>query len=93
TRRRDAEVSIPTRVCPNPTARLTRVMLPRQREMPSHPASASERCPRLDPRCGTLTISMSTAIKALQSNEICLPRKRQSLDQVLSARQIDAAIC
>ena len=63
----------------------------RTRTAPVNPrASASEAYPRLDPSRGTLTIPISTAVEALQSNEVYLPRVRQSLDPVLSARQINA---
>ena len=47
----------------------------------------------LDPRAGKLTIPISTAVEALQSNEVYLPRNRLRLDLVLSARQINAIRC
>ncbi|MBK7674567.1 MAG: transposase [Candidatus Accumulibacter sp.] len=52
-------------------------------------AKPSNPCPRLDPRRGTL-IPISTAVEALQSNEVYLPRIRQRLGRVLSARPINA---
>jgi hypothetical protein len=53
-------------------------------------ANPSDPCPWLDPRHGRLTIPISTAVEALQSNEVYLPRIRQRLDPALSARQINA---
>jgi len=53
-------------------------------------AKPSEHCPWLDPRRGTLTIPISAAVEALQSNEVYLPRMRQRQGRTLSARQISA---
>ena len=57
------------------------------------PSDRRDEPPRLDPRAGKLTIPISTAVEALQSNEVYLPRSRLRLDPVLSARQINAIRC
>jgi hypothetical protein len=54
------------------------------------PSDRRDQCPRLDPRAGKLTIPISTAVEALQSNEVYLPRSRLRLDPALPARQINA---
>ncbi len=46
--------------------------------------------PWLDRRRGTLTIPISPAVEALQSNEVYLPRMHQQQGRTLSARQINA---
>ncbi|HNM20763.1 MAG TPA: hypothetical protein PKL59_22870, partial [Nitrospira sp.] len=54
------------------------------------PSDRRDRPRVLDPRAGKLTIPISTAVEALQSNEVYLPRNRLRLDPALSARQINA---
>ena len=54
------------------------------------PSDRRDRSRVLDPRAGKLTIPISTAVEALQSNEVYLPRNRLRLDPALSARQINA---
>ena len=54
------------------------------------PSDRRDQLPRLDPRAGKLTIPINTAVEALQSNEVYLPRSRLRLDPVLSAQQINA---
>jgi len=53
-------------------------------------AQPSGSYPRLDRQRRTLTIPISTAVEALQSNEVYLPRMHQWQDRTLSARQINA---
>jgi len=53
-------------------------------------ANLSDSYTLLDPRQGTLTIPTSTAVEALQSNEVYLPRTLQRQDRALSARQTNA---
>jgi hypothetical protein len=46
--------------------------------------------PRLDPRRGTLTLPINTAVEARQSNEVYLPRIRQGQGRTLSTRHKNA---
>ena len=89
------------RRCPRRTTAF-RGLLPRAFNRPRQggeaivlPSDRRDRPRVLDPRAGKLTIPISTApistaVEALQSNEVYLPRNRLRLDLVLSARQINA---
>jgi len=56
----------------------------------ARPSDRRNQPPSLDPRAGKLTIPISAAVEALQSNEVYLPPSRLRLDPALLTRQINA---